>query len=1004
MTGFCVESLYSIMQQRVIYVFNHFTGSIIRIMNQPGEASSSLQDKVTHLEKKDVEKQLVVTSLREKLREWELRGTEMDEDRQQMGKRELRLGEQITRLLLEKETLKSEDTESLRKTHSKESSELKAEISKLKLAESAFQTNLEHVKTVQVGGLEFKLKESTDSANSLKDQLTQLQTTYKADQQSKIDELEKVLSEKRDMSLAKVESDATLVVVEQRLQTVVERAVVAEQQASELKNENISIRKSTNQREATLTRECRSLKAALRSAQVMNLQLKKEHQTIKENSLSLSAKLHKLQVDTAAESVDHAKQRNNINKEKQFLEGELSKIKLFVSRLEDGKTDVDIMKQLLPATAEPMSNSDESNPLQRLAAAQRLVADELGLSMTEAYAKWLEIREQLSLSEAENERLRADQQRVVEACELMAPPIYQQQREHQLLLKNYYRLQTLASKTAEELQAANSKVAALETSEAQARSAAVTNEDQIKRLSTTVGQWVNSNDPETTKKLTDRNAVLETEVSHLKQQVFKYADGGEREREIEASARTKILTIKAEYDISIQEVASLQDQLDELRNDRDKLISIIDSSSEDETINDQIRRTNIPISSPTTATPKLSEFTAASIADEAAVQRARQVSDLKAQVSSLENRLQSALSESDSVKSLHSETENALQREKAFITEMKKDLTAQLEASKSQEQMDESQKQQLIEYHSDISLVKEKLRHECDKVNTLETEIAIRDKEIEVQNKTNSRLQKLYDSAVEDSNRIELLSSRIVAVSEGVQQSHGNQLCDTQNQLESLKKRNSELEQILREERDDNIETESRLKSRLKDSRVSQFTVDEENRQKDIDVASLKAKLESREYSLNSAELKRDFLEKQLRNFLVRGQPTSELTRDFSNQSIVDLKAEVETLRSERTDLQSKVDTQTTDSRALTAERTRLLAVNEELTVHIKELESAKQLARDSAREDTKLLQQKLQQVCKYVFYIPHHWRETLRMSVPTVLHIVGFLLSYRYKHNTNTP
>eukprot|EP01059_Diplonema_ambulator_P031227 TRINITY_DN5674_c0_g1_i9.p1 TRINITY_DN5674_c0_g1~~TRINITY_DN5674_c0_g1_i9.p1 ORF type:complete len:1134 (+),score=534.54 TRINITY_DN5674_c0_g1_i9:906-4307(+) len=913
----------------------------------------------------DVDK---VAALESELRQWKEKASELEAQKAELESREIRLGKRVMKEIEEREGMSKTAIEAERREHSSEVLKLKNQIEILKAAEMSAKAKLSHVETVEVRRLEAKVESAEAALKLSRDGYQDLQGRLQQQITEKDTELAKALEEKRQANTERIAANSSKEVMERRLQQLTESTASYEGALRELRDASRALKKETSERESALRREVRQLKASARSYENEILTLKKQHENSKDAAIQAEDKVQQLKIKMQEMIIAHSKEQELMAKEKRFAENEIERMKLFAQRLEEGRSDDEIVGRLLGDSC----HLDET-ALQKLATAQRLVADELDLSMTNAYSKWLELRQRLQLAESENSRLIDNHAAIVEACETMAPAIFNQQRECQQLIKQQYKLQSSNAQLSKAYNDARGALNAEKKKTADNLRQISEYQEQIKNMQMQLKRWLQ--EPIETEKadltrveqVYKRNVELEEKVASLWAKVKHETSSGAREKEIEERAREKVEAIKQEFDTVFNENTTLSEQAEEMKQQRDNVFRLLaDYSTVSADLELQTKLSDIQKETGVDVPKGSVDMTLAAVQSalnaEASQCRSIQVSELKSRIADLELKLRNTTDKLEDVSLKYSETEAQLQRELDYREEMHYRLHETIDATTMRGEEELKRQQEVSAMHREQESTLLELRTLKRTIVQEQEKRELAEQEVRSLTAAKESLEKLYRQTIEDNKIMNGFAVEVQLAVDGVRSTQDTDIENKNKLLDEQLKKITQLEELRKEEREDWINAENRLKLRLKESKTQQYAAEDESRRKESEVIKLKHELESSNNVRQHLESRTAFLEKHLKKVLTQGTEQADQAALQTN-TIETLQKEVAMLKDIRKGLETKFKDSVAEWEEAKSEREILRSYNTELANRVEELENTQKNARELASSHQKQLQEKLDKV-----------------------------------------
>ena len=683
----------------------------------------------------------------QKLRAAEQTCKDLEEANAKLETRETRLSERLLREVEKNRQLSQPEVEKKYAALEAEIRQLNESVTRAQDAEATATERLAHAREVEMDMLNTKVAELTQRCASAEASRVSLQEGFTKQLNEKEDELQQAFGERRAATVTRVEAQAEKEVCERRLAATTTRLEEVERAAEAGFRTQAAESRDASERDDELRRELRSLQTHLKAATGENRLLRSQQEAAARDLQGAKVQLQDLRSGRAHAEAERAQGLVTVERERAFLRGEIERLKAFVGRLEEGKTDEEIMRRLLGAEGV----SVDQDALSRLAAAQRLVAQELDLSMSTAYSQWLDMRLRLEVAEGENARLVDSQQAVVEACETMAPSIFNQQRELQTVSTQLYRLQghfstlqqqhaaskrelAAAKATAqvleEQLQAKSREVletqqnlrrwSAGESAEGAAKEAIETEAAAPAAAAATSGPAAAAARLDSVAK---RNAELEEKVSQLTIKVERDADSGLREREIEQRAAQKMQKVAAEHASLVQQMETMQDALQASRTARDNVLRLLYDYA--------VKRDVVELKREVTAEAGAADVSLkvkdgaeggaggespvplspeSLLSAEAVQQRASQLADLKAQLAEKERGVQRLEASFSEMTTRAEEAEALLRRERSQRVSVRSALLSKMVNERQREAQDVAAQKEHVKLLSDHHQQNDSLR------------------------------------------------------------------------------------------------------------------------------------------------------------------------------------------------------------------------------------------------------------------------------------------------------
>eukprot|EP00755_Sulcionema_specki_P012111 Sspe_Gene.50544::Locus_28136_Transcript_1_1_Confidence_1.000_Length_4095::g.50544::m.50544 len=863
-------------------------------LKQCEERCAQLQAKCNAVEAENASLKQHNTGLEAKVKEWELEAVKLRELNEALERREIRLGQQVLALRQETAANRNEALNEEIRNLKKLLSEAQEKLEKSEMAQRAAEQQLEHFKTVELGELQSKLEDAERRNKALEERAAVVEKKNAEEREDLLKQIDKVNEEKSEYMLKATEAGAARDALRGRLDSDKGRVEEAERTAVKAREELLQLRLEGERREDELRREVRSARATIRSLQEdsqafcrMAETAKQEAERHRRRACTLQNKMYKVEKDFGVRCKE-------LEQQQEMAKGQLEQMRIFVKRFEEGKTDEEIMRKL---------SGDaklDSRAVQDLAAAQRLVADELGLSLSESYGKWLDLRLQLVKQEQENQRLLDSQQKILEACERVAPSIFQQQKEHQQLIQQQCRLQGLHAQTVEKLKEESRKLKESTEVQSKLKEEICALKEQLNDYEKRMAEWmVGSSDKEAIDSESkssqpapsprDRASLvaqqfkkLEAEVATLRSQVVAHNNCTARIRDIEGKAMQKITSIEQQAQEAVQELETVRLHLREMRDQRDRLLTlvneyaIIKSSTDIELELQKITPTKPadPAPSPlpsVVAGLQGEEAVMSALRTEVATISASQLQELRDQIKDLESKLRHAEDKYEDAEQRRAVADRTIRREKMVLEQTRQHLLGTMEAAKVREEAEQRRvseeaalRKGYEEVKQEVAALKRSLRTEQDAKKLVEEELKLQREAYE------GALARLRASGKE-SEKIERLTNEVHRLMAGV---HTEQLDEVEELKKLLKDERDRIKRLQEEavlEQRDRSMYEARMKVNLREAREARQNAEEMCRKAQVEAARLRSELAFTEDTVKHLTIRVDTAEEHLKRVLIEG-------------------------------------------------------------------------------------------------------------------------------------
>ena len=656
-----------------------------------------------------------VETLQAEVRELSSRMEELVEEKEGLTTTNIRLSARLCEVAGERDRGSSPARNAEQAALQTSISTLQAELLAARSERAAATATAQLLRDTEIPALRTRLTQAEIIAKAKTDDLTaqqQRQEEQHAEHEASIQTLK---NEARAAKVAEVEAQAERDACRSRAEALQVQADSAERTLHAAQDAHRQDRRAFLQSEDTHRLELRSARLQLKSLTGDNYILKCQSNTAREEVAQVTNRLREVQTAHGREEAIRASEQTSIERDREFMRGEIERLKTFVLRLEEGKTDVDILKKIMGS--DNVAVNDDA--LRRLSAAQRLLAEEMGLSMSGAYCSWLDLRERLVIAEEERDRLIEGQNRVIKACEAMAPAIYHQKRELVEREKQLYRYQGLHAAGLKELEHIKQE---LEKSRKQAQEAASSKaalQTQLNETQKNLKAWAGVEQIQhedkrdvNVAKVVERNEHLEASLAQLRVKAEAASSSGEHERAVEAAVLHRMKSIRAEHDRLVADHTAISEALTHAHTQRDNVLNLLYTHAThkaDTVLTHEVRTLAATYDTSLKAT-ETTVSTEVQLANETMQQKTRQVESLRTELAQRDEKLLRLSGDLDDAGNKVSEVEASLKRQRVANEALQAQLLERFASTKHSDAAGNKHHKDFIALHEEKTALAEKHR------------------------------------------------------------------------------------------------------------------------------------------------------------------------------------------------------------------------------------------------------------------------------------------------------